>query len=440
MLLGLFNDYDIRAARKQIKHIIREDPGILDQFMCGDEIEKTSVYVFQDRVEIHRQRKYYESQGGEIDTFRYDEIESVSLTKYLKTRLIRFNFKPNSTFYVSPKEILQPRSNYYYFFPNEVVCGTNEKLRIHLSVIQKAISEYGKSKGLNIMTNVKATKTPMVFISHSSKDKAYVNLIVKLLKDMGFDHNDVFCSSIPGYDIAVNEDIFDTLRNLFEKHELYVIFVHSSNFYGSPVCLNEMGAAWVLRKKSCSLLLPGFDYVDMKGVVGSGKIAIKLDADKTLVKKHLNELYKDLTSFFYRESDLSIVWEEERNDFIDKMNAVNTDVDLEKRYKAVLNQLYESLSDYRDALNIGDQIAYNKSYEQMDKAMRETFKFAEKYSKYEREKSSMCMDLVTQYNRFVSVFNIFSNSEDRMSEKAQRYAFEAEKELKHLMNMVLDLL
>ena len=145
---------------------------------------------------------------------------------------------------------------------------------------------------------------------------------------MGFNQDKVFCSTIPGYGIGLSKDIYDTLLNLFNEHNLYVIFVHSPNYYNSAVGLNEMGAAWVLKSNFCSFLLPGFDYSDMKGVVDSSKIAIKIDGDRRTVQNLINELYNELTEFFSSDRDTSIVWESARDEFIDKMNAIQVVVDL----------------------------------------------------------------------------------------------------------------
>jgi hypothetical protein len=131
--------------------------------------------------------------------------------------------------------------------------------------IEKYYTQNNTESGESTVKPVK--KSPLIFISHSSQDKAHVELIVKLLKDMGFGQDKVFCSSIPGYGIKLNEDIYYKLLSLFNEHDLYVIFVHSPNYYGSAVGLNEMGAAWVLKTSFCSFLLPGFDYSEMKGVV-----------------------------------------------------------------------------------------------------------------------------------------------------------------------------
>lgn len=165
-------------------------------------------------------------------------------------------------------------------------------------------------------------KTPKIFISHSSKDKRQVELIVKLLKEMGLNSNMIFCSSVPGYDIGLNQDIFQTLLNMFNEHDLYMIFVHSNNYYESAVSLNEMGAAWVLKTKYCSILLPKFEFSNMRGVVNSNKISIKLDADRREVQNRLNQLYDDISDFFGIERNTSVLWEDERDKFIDNMNAI----------------------------------------------------------------------------------------------------------------------
>ena len=194
------------------------------------------------------------------------------------------------------------------------------KLRSIERNIDKYYQNEGQEGGNEIMKTNK--KTPMIFISHSSNDEPHVEFIVKLLKEMGFNQDKVFCSTIPGYGIGLSKDIYDTLLNLFNEHDLYVIFVHSPNYYGSAVGLNEMGAAWVLKSSFCSFLLPGFEYSDMKGVVDSSKIAIKIDGDRRTVQNLINELYNDLSEFFSTTRDTSIIWEGARDEFIDKMNAM----------------------------------------------------------------------------------------------------------------------
>lgn len=161
---------------------------------------------------------------------------------------------------------------------------------------------------------------PMVFISHSSKDKAFVEELVELLESIGFDESNLFCSSVDGYGIELGEDIFDTLKKLFYEHELFVIFVHSPRYYESPVSLNEMGAAWVLKTNFYSFLTQDMQFDRMKGVVNSDKVAIKVDAEDA--KARLNELKDILCAAFNFESISHTKWERKRDRFLKKVNNI----------------------------------------------------------------------------------------------------------------------
>lgn len=157
-------------------------------------------------------------------------------------------------------------------------------------------------------------KTPMVFISHSHDDEEFVKALVNLLEDIGLGAKTMFCSSVREYGIKLNGDIFETIRELFLEHELFVIFVHSPRFYSSAVSLNEMGAAWVLKTDFCSFLTNDMSYNQMKGVVNNTKISIKVD-DKD-APSLLNELFKQLTKLFaLQEMDMN-KWERKRDQFI----------------------------------------------------------------------------------------------------------------------------
>lgn len=164
-------------------------------------------------------------------------------------------------------------------------------------------------------------KTPMAFISHSSKDKQFAEALVEMLEDIGFDSSNLFCSSVDGYGVGLSEDIFETLRGLFQKHNLYVIFIHSPRYYTSPVSLNEMGAAWVLRTDFCSFLTTDMDFSKMKGVVNGSAISIKVDAEDTPAR--LTQLKDKLTQLFHLPKIDSIKWERKRSAFIKAVNAIN---------------------------------------------------------------------------------------------------------------------
>ena len=164
----------------------------------------------------------------------------------------------------------------------------------------------------------KNVKTPLVFISHSSKDKDFVEALVSLLESLGFDNTNLFCSSIPDYWIGLSQDIFDSLHKLFDEYELFVIFIQSPRYYESPISLNEMGAAWALKTNYCSILTKDMQKDNMKGVVGANTIYIKVDSHDA--KARLNELKKKLTKLFGLSSISESIWERKRDMFLKIVN------------------------------------------------------------------------------------------------------------------------
>ena len=200
-----------------------------------------------------------------------------------------------------------------------------DKIKGDLLAIQRNIDTYYPQESVVPLEEAIMSKNPKIFISHASSDKSYVQEIVSLLDDMGLTDEHIFCSSIPGYDIPVGKTIFQYLLEQFYEYDLHVIFVHSKNYYMSPVCLNEMGAAWALKSKYTSILLPSFGFSEMKGVVNSSDIAIKLDNEDDEVKDKLNELYDQLVEEFELRKKRAIIWEKKRDTFIEKIKTIRSD-------------------------------------------------------------------------------------------------------------------
>ena len=194
------------------------------------------------------------------------------------------------------------------------------KLKGRLLAMKTYIDKY-YSIGGDYMEE-KISKPSKIFISHASKDKEYVSKLVELLDDMGLDQTQVFCSSLPGYDIPVSADIFDYLREQFHEYNLHMFFIHSKNYYKSVVSLNEMGAAWVLKNSYTSFLLPGFGFEEMTGVVDNKSIAVKLDNDDVEVKDKLNQLYEIVISEFGLSKKSNIICEQKRDRFIKEINEI----------------------------------------------------------------------------------------------------------------------
>lgn len=167
-------------------------------------------------------------------------------------------------------------------------------------------------------------KPSKIFISHSSRDLAFVQPLVELFEYIGLNPENMFCSSIAEYSVPLDNNIYNYLKEQFESYNLRVIFVLSENYYNSSASLNEMGAAWVLQHRYTSILLPQFDFRDVKGVIDQMRISIKLDSEKYELKTRLNELRDTLIN----ELELKVpslaqnTWERHRDEFINKVNSV----------------------------------------------------------------------------------------------------------------------
>lgn len=167
---------------------------------------------------------------------------------------------------------------------------------------------------------IATNKPPMVFISHSSRDRNFAEALVGLLEDLGFDKRTLFCSSIEGYGIGLSENIFEKLRDLFSDHDLFVMFIHSPRYYTSYISLNEMGAAWVLKTDFCSFLTTDMEYGKMSGVVNGDTVSIKVDAVDA--SSLLTELKDKLTALFNLNHIDSTKWERKRDAFLRTVKSI----------------------------------------------------------------------------------------------------------------------
>jgi len=206
--------------------------------------------------------------------------------------------------------------NHYFKFREGIQSELQDCIS-KLSAFIKADEMKQETKGSGAKEVSSKKKSPMVFISHSSKDKDFADALVVLLEDIGFDSSNLFCSSIDGYGIGLSEDIFETLRSLFNEHDLYVIFIHSPRYYESAVSLNEMGAAWVLKTDFCSILTSDMEFSKMTGVVNDSKISIKVNNDDAPAR--LTELKDKLISMFELKAIDTIKWERKRQMFLDRV-------------------------------------------------------------------------------------------------------------------------
>lgn len=159
-------------------------------------------------------------------------------------------------------------------------------------------------------------KYEKIFISHAAKDKDYVEQLVQLLNDIGISKNreNIFCSSLEGYNIPIGEKIYDYIKKQFDKKTL-VIFILSKNYYDSVACLNEMGATWVKSLKHISILLPDFNFGNIEGAIDPTEISFKFNDIE-----RLNSFKDDIINWFELKRIDESIWERDRKKFLENID------------------------------------------------------------------------------------------------------------------------
>lgn len=170
--------------------------------------------------------------------------------------------------------------------------------------------------------SIRSGKKVHLFICHATKDIEYIKCFAEFLETLGFDEDNMFCSSIDGYGIKWGNNIYEYLQGQFtnEENELIVLFMLSDNYYKSVAYLNEMGAAGVLKKEYRSILLPGFSFGDLDGAIDPGQLMIRLDDEKLMLK--LNDVKEQLMGLFGLNSISSTKWDRIRTQLIEGIKKV----------------------------------------------------------------------------------------------------------------------
>lgn len=229
----------------------------------------------------------------------YETENDISTTKQIANN----NVEQNILFVYTELDVLKDNS-----YSNDVTREIMEETQAYIS--QKAIEEKAVAA---------RRKEPLLFISHSSANENIAENLVQLLRTLGFNNKNLFCSSVPGYDIREGEDIYDTLASKFQNYNIFVIFLLSKEYYESAACLNEMGATWVLKANYSTIVCPGFSIPEIEGAINPRKMAVLLD-DKKRVNGKLNQLKDRLINFFeLSDGEDDTIWECDRNNFVESI-------------------------------------------------------------------------------------------------------------------------
>jgi len=175
----------------------------------------------------------------------------------------------------------------------EHLLSCNQK-QIDILVTLKNTSKYMPiAAGFSTNTTAKKDLQKGIFISHSSKDKKIVRQLINILEDIGVPREQIFCSSYEGYGVKLGDDFLITIKEKLSVNVL-VFFILSENFYASPMCLCEMGATWIKTNRHIPIIVPPFNYKDVKGVIPTTNGMKINEASKYESLKDTIEEYFDL--------------------------------------------------------------------------------------------------------------------------------------------------
>lgn len=263
-------------------------------------------------------KSYFHSVGCEFVPYTdviMDVPEFINWLKGIQLQLQDVYEKTNDKFIADALEITQSFNSWNDQKAFNELAGS-------LMAIKKNIGKYYPNEKETISM---PQKKPKIFISHSSLDKEFVETLVDLLEFIGLNNKQqLICTSVSGYGIPLDKDIYEYLKEQFIDHDLHLIFVLSDNYYHSVPCLNEMGAAWVLQKKYTTVLLPGFKFEEIKGAINPRQIGLKLDADLIDIKDKLGQLKNTILEEFDLPPINETRWESKRDKFIETISKIST--------------------------------------------------------------------------------------------------------------------
>lgn len=158
------------------------------------------------------------------------------------------------------------------------------------------------------------SKPKKIFISHSSKDKAIVQLFIDdiLQLGIGLKPEHIFCTSIEDMGIKNGEDIRKHIHENIKNAD-YSILLISKNYKKSEICLNEMGAVWAYDNKVRFYILPDADFNSI-GWLCNTRIAERIDSPIAL-----DDLHEQLQQDYSLQNTISKSWSRQREKFLNEI-------------------------------------------------------------------------------------------------------------------------
>ena len=165
-----------------------------------------------------------------------------------------------------------------------------------------------------------------IFISHSEKDKASVDLFIELLHAIGVpyptqntEEKYIFCSSHPDYYIENGRPNKIKVKTELQNQDTFYVLWYTDNYFNSPCCLNEVGAIWVNNRDYQEILEPDFDSSKIKGLLDNQPVWFRADD-----KYRLNDFKNQVVEMFGLDVPSENHWEQSRDKFIKRLKELRS--------------------------------------------------------------------------------------------------------------------
>lgn len=192
-----------------------------------------------------------------------------------------------------------------------LICEFEEKNRAQIVLTKE--SYQAVDSDFKIM---EAPHMKRVFVSHAGKDIEIVNAFIDglLVNALAIKPTDIFCTSADGLKIKSGKDWRAEIHKQLTEAKITFLII-TPNYKESEMCLNEMGAAWVLSGETIPLIVEPIDYASV-GVLQQVKQIEKLRDEKSLdrVKDIVQEILK-----IAPEEIKSDRWTAKKHEFLDKV-------------------------------------------------------------------------------------------------------------------------
>ena len=156
-----------------------------------------------------------------------------------------------------------------------------------------------------------------IFISHSSRDEEIIKAFIDdiLIGSLMVKISDIFCTTTDGTKIHSGED----WRNAIKEHLInakITFLLITPNYKESEICLNEMGAAWVLSGQTIPLIIEPINFESV------GILQNVLQVEKLLDETSLDRIKDVLQDYsIINASEIkSDRWTAKKKEFLEKIN------------------------------------------------------------------------------------------------------------------------